>query len=132
VNRDGIVKINASNGADPSSTDNTGAVAGVVIIINTVTLTVTVKNENRVAIQDAQTSIRLLNSPFTELMNEDTLATGIATEDYNYVGDTDVVVKVRKSEDTDDPRYVGYSKIDKITSNGLNLAVTLKEQPLPI
>jgi hypothetical protein len=49
VNRDGIVKINASNGADPSSTSNTGAVAGVVIIINTVTLTVTVKDENRVA-----------------------------------------------------------------------------------
>jgi hypothetical protein len=65
-------------------------------------------------------------------MNEDTLATGIATEDYNYVGAVDVVVKVRKSEDTDDPRYVAFSKIDKITSDGLNLAVTLKEQSLPI
>jgi hypothetical protein len=107
-------------------------VAGVVIIINTVTLTVTVKDENRVATENAQTSIRLLNSPFTELMNEDTLATGIATEDYNYVGAVDVVVKVRKSEDTDDPRYVAFSKIDKITSDGLNLAVTLKEQSLPI
>lgn len=132
VNRDGIVKINASNGADPSSTSNTGAVAGVVIIVNTVTLTITVKDEDRVAIENAQTSVRLFNSPYTELMNEDTLVTGIATEDYNYVGEVDVVVKVRKSEDTDDPRYVAFSKIDKITSTGLTLAVALKEQPLPI
>jgi hypothetical protein len=128
VNRDGIVKINATD-SNPSTAEETAATKGATIIVNTVTLKVTVKDEDRAAIQNAQTSIYLLDSPFTELMNEDTTALGVAEADYNYVGDVDVMVRVRKSETTDVPRYFAESSIQTIDSSGLTLTVTLEVNP---
>jgi hypothetical protein len=129
VNSGGIVKINATN-SNPSTSDNTGTPEGIVIIVNSVTMQVKVIDEDRDPIQDVQTSIRLLNSPYTELMNEDTLVTGIASEGYNYLGDVDVVIKARKSDDLDSPRYQAFSAVDKVTSDGLALIVTLKVNPV--
>lgn len=125
----GVIIINYGVGVLDHFTDDAG---NTYVPPVSVALVVTVKDENRDPIENAQTSIRLLNSPFTQLMNEDTIATGVASENYSYAGDVDIVIKVRKSEGSDDPRYIAYSKIDKITSDGLDLAVTLKEQPLPI
>jgi hypothetical protein len=127
VNRDGIVTVNATD-SNPGTAIESGATKGATIIVNTVLLKVIVKDEDRQAIQDAQTAIYLL-SDRTELMNEDTLVTGIAQQDYNYTGDVDVEVRVRKSDDLDVPRYKAYSSVQTITSDGLLLNVTLEENP---
>ena len=126
----GTVTINVVDGIGNFSYKTDGAT--VVLVVNPVTLQITVKDEDRVAIENAQTSIHLLASPFTELMNEDTLSTGIASEAYTYTGDIDVVLRVRKSDDLDSPRYKSFSQIVTITSTGLNQSVTLEEQPVPI
>lgn len=131
VNRDGILLINATD-SDPGTTEETASTKGATIIDNTVTITITVLDTDNVAIVGAQTSVHLQDSPFTELMNEDTIAGGVATENYNYAGAVDVVVKVRKSDDLDDPRYKAYSSSQVIGASGLTLTVTLEEQPLPI
>ena len=123
--------INATD-SDPGTTEETASTKGATIIDNTVTITITVLDTDNVAIVGAQTSVHLQDSPFTELMNEDTIAGGVATENYNYAGAVDVVVKVRKSDDLDDPRYKAYSSSQVIGASGLTLTVTLEEQPLPI
>jgi hypothetical protein len=94
-------------------------------------MTITVKNKDTLAvIQNAQTSIQLYNSPYTQLMNEDTNASGIATESYGGTTPVDVVVKVRKSETTDDPRYFPVSRIETVQSVvGLSATVLLEENP---
>lgn len=129
-----ISQINASSPSNPAENEfeHTGATAGEVRVSNTVNLTITVQDAAKNLIENAQTSIYLAASPFTELMNEDTNASGVATESYNYAGDTEVIVKVRKSDDLDDPRYQGFSDVQTIRSGGLAQTVTLKKQPLPI
>lgn len=131
VNRDGIVKVNATS-SNPSTAIESGATKGATIIVNTVTITITVRDRDRVAIVGAQTTVRLLNSPYTQIMNEDTVTGGVATESYNYTADVDVVVAVRKSDDLDDPRYKAHSSIQTVDENGLTLSVELLEQPVPI
>lgn len=131
VNRDGIIEVTATD-SDPSTAEETNATKGATIITNTVALSVTVLDTDKNGIVGVQTSIHLLDSPFTELMNEDTVSGGIATENYNYTGSVDVVVKCRKSDDLDDPRYKAYSSTQTIGASGLTLTVTLEEQPLPI
>ena len=60
------------------------------------------------------------------LMNEETNASGIATEDYNYSGAKNVVVRVRRSS-TAEPQYLPLSTQQQITATGLTLIVTLAE-----
>jgi len=131
VNRGGLVKINATD-SNPNTARETASVKGATKIVNTVNITIKVQNTDRQPIQDAQTSVKLLNSPYTQLMNEDTLSSGLAVEGYNYTGDVDVVVSVRKSDDLDNPRYKAHSSVQTISDSGLTLTITLVEQPLPI
>ncbi len=100
-----------------------------ITITQAVTVTINV-NDGSSPIQNAQTAVHLLNSPFTEIMNEDTTAAGVATESYTGSTPVDVVVKVRKSETTDDPRYTAYSSVQTIGTGGLTLTVTLEESPI--
>lgn len=100
-----------------------------VNISSSVALSIKVQNESKVVIQNAQTSIFLLDSPYTQLMNEDTLATGFAEENYGGSTPVDIVYKVRKSEDTDDPRYYAFSNTGQVTSDGFSAIVTLKVNP---
>jgi hypothetical protein len=96
-----------------------------------VTLNITVKNKNTLAaIVGVQTSIYLKDSPFTELMNEDTIAGGIASASYAGSTPVDVVWKCRKSDDLDNPRYKGASSIETITANGLEITVLLDSNPV--
>jgi hypothetical protein len=126
---------NSATGSDAlfiskSGASNPATSTGTVVYIGSVTLTVTVQNKNTLAlIENAQTSIYLKDSPFTELMNEDTNVSGIATEAYTGSTPVDVVVKVRKSDDLDNPRYFGQSILEEITSSGLTLTVSLEENP---
>ena len=128
VNRDGIVKLSLVD-SDPTTDLFTATVKGAVIMPISVNLTITVQDQAKDPIQNAQTSIQLLDAPFTQLMNEDTTGLGVATVGYVYIGGVDVVVKVRKSEDTDNPRYFAHSSVQEIDNGGLTLLVTLEENP---
>lgn len=121
------ITVNKTNTADPSTYEGT-----LVTFTGSVPISIYIQDTDRTPLENVQTSVRLFLTPFTELMNEDTLATGYAAESYSGSTPVDVVVKARKSEDTDDPRYVPNSSIQSITSSGLSLTITLNEQPLPI
>jgi len=109
------------------SVDDSAGIA-VTVSIDPVDINIYVQDEDKNAIADAQTSVHLLNSPYTELMNEDTAAgTGLATESYGGSLPVDIVWKVRKSEDTDSPRYYSQSGTGTIDSSGFTLTVTLEE-----
>jgi len=105
----------------------------VTLSIDPVDINITVLDVEKNAIENAQVGVFLLDSPFTELMNEDSAAgTGLATESYGGSLPVDIKWRVRKSDTLDDPRYKAQSGTGEITSNGFNLTVTLIEQPLPI
>jgi hypothetical protein len=111
----------------PTMTDDLGNTWAAPVTVN---LEITVQDKaDQLPIQDAQTSIYLVDSPFTELMNEDTTAAGLASAAYIYAGDIDVVVKSRKSEDTDNPRYFAESQVAEITATGLTLTLSLEKNP---
>ena len=126
VNRDGIVKINATR-SNPTTWEIGALWSGCVIITNSVNLTITVKDEGGTVIQNAQTSIYTDDANRTELMNEDTNASGIAQESYNYAGDQDIEVRVRKA--SGGTNYKNFSTLGKITDDGYSLQVTLVEDP---
>jgi hypothetical protein len=94
--------INADANSDPSTSENTEGTTGTVTIIATKTLTVTVVDESGAPIENARVAI--YDSSSTELMNELTNASGIATESYNYAGDEPITIEVRAS-DTTTPSY---------------------------
>jgi hypothetical protein len=125
-NSGGSVTINAQDCSNLTVRNGTGA---STTVNQSVTLTITVQDVNKDPIQNAQTSIYLLDSPYTQLMNEDTTSLGVATETYNYTSDIDIKWRVRKSETTDDPRYFAASGTGKVTASGFTLLVTLEVNP---
>ena len=113
-----------------SGTSNANSYTGpVVTFSSSVILSIKVQDESKAVIENAQTSIFLLDSPYTQLMNEDTLATGFAEETYTGSKPVDIVYKSRKSETTDDPRYYAFSNTGQITSDGFSALITLKVNP---
>ena len=128
VRTGGEVVISATEGADPSTTAETGTPAGVTKINNNVTLQMAIIDADKDPVVSAQCSIFLLNAPYTELMNEDSAAvTGIASEGYNYGGAIDIKYRVRKSETTDNPRYFPATGTGQITATGFSIQIQLKE-----
>lgn len=120
-----VVAISKSGTSNPSSYPS----GDFVVIQGSVLIEFTVQDEDKVVIQNAQTSVFLLDSPFTELMNEDTNASGIASETYTSTTPVDIKWRVRKSETTDDPRYYAQSGTGQISTSGFSLLVTLKVNP---
>jgi hypothetical protein len=118
--------------ATTGSTNANSSTGSSVTFQGSATITIEVINdETDLPIQNAQTSVYLLDSPFTELMNEDTLATGLAVESYTGSTPVDIKWRVRKSEDTDNPRFVAQSGTGTITAaNGFNQTVRLKENDI--
>ena len=127
-NSKGVIVLNGGVGVVDYFTDDSGVQWTPP---STVTLEITVKDKiTLAAIQNVQTSIHLKDSPFTELMNEDTTVLGVASEAYSGSLPIDVVWKCRKSDDLDSPRYRGDSGITTIGTEGLNLTVLLEENPV--
>lgn len=124
---DGVSPV-ASGGSQNFSVDDAAGMT-VTVVVQPVTMEVNVQDKALDPVQNVQTSIHLLNSPFTELMNEDTTAAGVASESYAGAVPVDVVIKVRKSEDTDNPRYFPQSRIAQVTSAGLAATFTLVVNP---
>lgn len=88
-----------------------------------VNLTITVKDKNNVAIQDAQTAI-YKTSDDTQLMNKDTNVSGVATEGFSYLADTDIYIRIRKSSSAA-TKYIPASTTGTITSTGFSATITL-------
>ncbi|MHA1812362.1 MAG: hypothetical protein ACTSYX_02895 [Candidatus Thorarchaeota archaeon] len=118
------VTIDVATNGNVDDTDFTNSASGTVTANNVVNLNVTVKDIAGVVIQNAQTAI-YVKSDNTELMNEDTTAGGLATATYNYSGNTDVFVKVRKSS-TGTTRYRSVSSPQTIIADGLTVTITLE------
>lgn len=122
-NSAGLVTISVTEGGSGTTFRN-GASASTVIS-NDVTLTVTVKDEAGVAIQNAQVGI-FRDDTGAQLMNEDTTAGGIATEPFNFVSSTAVSVRVRKNSPAA-TTYLPVRSPQTIDASGLNITVTLIE-----
>lgn len=79
-------------------------------------------------IQDAQCAI-YKESDDSELMNEDTLASGYAEEDYTGSTPVNIYYRVRKSS-TGDIKYIPVSGIGQVIAvSGFSATVTLREDP---
>lgn len=124
----GALIVNATNGSNPNSSYVHETGGGSTTINNAVNITITVFDQSNDPIQDAQVAV-YKSSDNTQLMNEDTLVTGIATESFNFSTDTDIYVRVRKSS-SGTTRYEIFSTTGKITSAGFTLTVTLKEDDI--
>jgi len=115
------VTVNAVNGSNPSTYDNSGG--GTTTIVNSVYLTVYVKDEDNNPVQDAAVYIEKA-SDGTELMNQLSDSNGKAQTTYNYTGDTDIIVRVRKSS-PGATRYFPLKTTGTITSNGFTVTTVL-------
>jgi len=135
---DGVSPVASGGGQNFSVHDTAGMT--VTVVVAPVTLQITVSDaETLLPIQNVQTSIFLADSPFTELMNEDTTASGIASESYAGATPVDIKWRTRKSDELDDPRYFARSGLGEITSDGFTLSVLMEtntfltpEPPPPI
>lgn len=112
-----------------ASTYEVTSTGGTVTINTTVTLTVTVIDQSGSPVVGAQTAI-YKQSDDTELMNEDTVSGGIATQSFNYpAADVPVYIRVRKSS-TGTTRYTNNVSAGTITADGLTVTVTLIEESI--
>jgi hypothetical protein len=126
---DGISPV-ASGGGQNFSVDDAAGMT-VTVVVAPVTLQITVSDaDTLLPIENVQTSIHLADSPFTELMNEDTTASGIASESYAGSTPIDIVWRTRKSDDLDSPRYFAQSGLGEITTAGFTLSVSLEENTI--
>ncbi|MHA2426508.1 MAG: hypothetical protein ACXADB_00510 [Candidatus Hermodarchaeia archaeon] len=122
-------KISALGTSNPVYYINTGDPAGFTFISNDVTIQIKTVDKDNVAIGSVSAAI-YKKADDTELMNEDTNAvTGIASDTYNWVSDTDVYWRVRESPAAGS-RYKSQSGLGTITADGLNLVVIMEEDPL--
>lgn len=135
--------VNNTSGGSVSigNTDsNAGTYTGsTTSFTTTVTLKVTVKDKDGDPVQDAQTGIYALETVGAvtkgdELIDgsggADTNASGVVQNTaFNYQGDLDVEVRSRKSSAADSPRYKHLNSPQTVLSGGLNVIVTLLEDP---
>ena len=124
----GLVTINITNAGDTPTIRN-GAGASTTIN-NAVTLNVTVLDSASVAIQNARVAIYEdpEGSGETQLMNELTDVNGLATESFNFSSDINVSVRVRGADLT--PSFLAVNSTQTITSAGLDVTITLSEDPI--
>lgn len=115
----GSIIISATNSSNPST------YTGSVTINNAVDLNIYVKDKDNVVIQTAQVAI-YKTSDNTQLMNEDTDVNGLATETFNYLTNTDIYFRIRKSS-IGTTRYVPVKGLGQITSSGFTVTVILYE-----
>jgi hypothetical protein len=90
------------------------------------TITITVQDENTDPIQNVQTAIYKI-SDRTQIMNEDTNVDGIATEDYTGGTPVDVEIRCRKAS-SGTTKYKNFSTLATL-SGDFDLLVTMVEDP---
>ncbi len=115
--------INVGSGYDTPSYYNTGT--GDVDVVNSVTVNVYVKDSDNNAIENAAVAV-YKTSDDTQIMNELSAAsTGLATESFAFLSDTNVYIRVRKS--STGTRYIPVKTTGVISSSGLTTTVVLIE-----
>ncbi len=120
------ITISYGTGSTPTKEDVSGS---TTTLTGSVQLTINVEDEAGDPIENAQTSIHQTDG--TQLMNEDTTAGGVAAEAYSGSTPQDIIVKCRKSEDTDSPRMAPFSATGQIVAvTGFSLTITLKPNPV--
>jgi len=119
-----VVAISKAGTSDPSSYPS----GDYVVIQGSVTVKVTVKDQAGAVIQNAQTAV-YKTADRTEILNADTNASGIAQT--TFAGTTPVEVEVRcRKASSGATKYRNFSSIQIVQSGtGLDLAVTLVEDP---
>lgn len=116
-----VTKVGTS---DPNEYNPAGS---TVTFAGSVDLTVTVVDKDNVAIFEAQTAIYKSASPYTQLMNEDTNASGVAFESYTGSTPCDIYVRVRKSS-SGATKYIPSSTTGTIVAEtGYSVKITLQE-----
>ena len=121
-NSGGLVTLNIISSTSPSIRNGSGA---STIVNNAVSLTIKVVDKNNSSVENAQTAI-YRTSDDLQLMNGDTNASGVATSSFNYISDTAIYVRIRKSS-TGTTKYYPASTVGTITSVGYSATITLIE-----
>lgn len=122
----GAVIVNATKGSPEASRENEGA--GTITVNNTKTLSIKVVDINNNPIQNVQAAI-YQSSNDVELMNEDTIADGTATADFNYTEDTPIYYRVRRSSVATGTKYIPVSGSGTIISSGFSVTITMFIDP---
>jgi hypothetical protein len=98
-----------------------------VNVTASVPVTITVKDTDGNLLEGIQTAV-YKTSDRTQIMNEDTNASGVASE--NYTGSTPVEVEVRcRKSSAKGKKYKHYSSKQNVTGDGLTLSVTMVIDP---
>ena len=126
LRNNGIVKIRAESGSDPNSSIETGSPRGVTIILFPVNLTVTVRDTSGALLSNVRVAIYTDDAAAIELMNEDTVA-GVATQEFFFVSDQNITVRVRESPNTASGRYFPFFTTGVVTSTGYTIDVILQD-----
>jgi len=71
----------------------------------------------------AKTYVEGVDTAIVPLLNKDTNASGYVSLDYNYLGDKDIKIRIRKSTET--VKYLPYETSGQITNNGFSLTALL-------
>jgi hypothetical protein len=96
-----------------------------VTISGSVPVTVTVYDKHDGLVEASVQTAVYKTSDRTQIMNEDTNASGVATE--NYTGSTPVEVEVRcRKASSGADKFKNYSSIQQIGASGLSLSVTME------
>lgn len=122
----GTLTINADNQSNPSDVVETGG--GSTNIVNTVAITINTVDSNNDPVADISCAIYKASDD-SELLNEDSDALGVATEQYNFVGEADVYWRVRESPVAGN-RYRAKSGVGTIKSTGFEVTVVMEPDPL--
>jgi hypothetical protein len=109
--------------SDPSSYEG-----ATVTFSGSVSVDVTVKNEAQEVIVGARVGVYTNDSSRTEIINEVTSGVGVADGTWSGSTPQSVEVRVRYSP-SGSTRYVAFSQIATISSSGLALDVTLRQDP---
>jgi hypothetical protein len=128
VHTEGIVEISNLTGSDADTADEHGNPPGATIATTAVDITIEVEDINGNPITGASVAVYTV-SDGTELMNEYTNAQGIAQETYNYLGDTDIEIRIRKST-PGSTRYFPIRTTGQITSTGFTLTAVMAEDTI--
>lgn len=124
-NSSGVINIQVLGGSSPTVLNSAGSTTN---IINTVTLSIYVENRLGVAIENASVYIEQ-DSNGDVLMNELTDGDGLASETYNYLADTDITIKIRKST-SGETKYFPIRTTGQITSTGFALTAVMAEDSI--
>ncbi len=117
----------SGSGSNPLASEFNNTAGGTVTVSESYPVTVTIKDRAGLPIENVQTSMYVA-ADYSEVMNKDTNASGIASESFPGSPPTAVYWRARKSS-TGDTKYKNESGFGTITTDGLSFEVVMTEDP---